>query len=89
LQKPLIFRRFFAHAIVGEPLARRSRWHLEEPYTKPQMDKILHHIFNGAVALIRVPLLLLLMTSIVISLVRRPRRELAPVRVPESLPPPA
>jgi hypothetical protein len=56
--------------------------------TETRMDKALHHIFNGAFGLIRVPLLLLLMTSIVISLVRRPRRELAPVRAPESAPPP-
>jgi hypothetical protein len=57
------------------------------------MEKILHHIFNGAFGLIRVPLLLLLMASIVISLVRRPpgRLEPAPGRksVPESLPPSA
>jgi hypothetical protein len=54
------------------------------------MDKVLHHIFNGAFGLIRVPLLLLLMTSIIVSLVRRPRRaELAPARAPEPTPPPA
>jgi hypothetical protein len=52
------------------------------------MDKVLHYIFNGAFGMVRVPLLLLLMASIVISLVRRPRRELAPVRVRNSLPPP-
>ena len=52
------------------------------------MDKVLHHIFNGAFGLIRVPLLLLLMTSIVVSLVRRPRSpEPAPARVRPPLPP--
>lgn len=52
------------------------------------MDKVLHHIFNGALGMIRVPLLLLLMASIVVSLVRRPRGELAPAQVRKPLPPP-
>ena len=45
------------------------------------MDKTLHRIFNGAFALIRGPLLLLLMASIVIALVRQRPVSLAPVRV--------
>ena len=57
------------------------------------MDKALHHIFNGAFGLIRVPLLLLLMASIVISLARRRPGRLEPAEarksVPDSLPPPA
>ena len=53
------------------------------------MDKLLHYIFNGAFGVIRVPLLLLLMASIVISLVRRPRGELEPAQAHKPLPPPA
>lgn len=51
------------------------------------MDKILHAIFNGAFALIRGPLMLVLMTSIVISLARHRPSDLAPARAPRPLPP--
>jgi hypothetical protein len=51
------------------------------------MDKILHAIFNGAFALIRGPLLLFLMASIVVSLVRQPHARLAPVRARKRLQP--
>jgi hypothetical protein len=55
------------------------------------MDKILHAIFNGAFAVIRGPLMLVLMTSIVISLARRTPTRLAPARarrpLSRSLPP--
>jgi len=51
------------------------------------MDKALNTIFNAGFSLIRGPLLLLLMASIVISLVRRPRRELAPARAQKAVPP--
>jgi hypothetical protein len=51
------------------------------------MDKILHAIFNGAFALIRGPLMLALMASIVVSLVRHRPAELAPARVRRPLPP--
>ena len=44
------------------------------------MDKVLHHIFNGAFALIRGPLLAVLMASVVVSLVRQRPRQLARVR---------
>jgi hypothetical protein len=53
------------------------------------MDKTLHAIFNGAFALIRGPLLLVLMASIVVSLVRHRPAELAPARARKSLRPPA
>ena len=51
------------------------------------MDKILHAIFNGAFALIRGPLMLVLMTSIVVSLARRSPARLVPARVRRPLPP--
>ena len=53
------------------------------------MDKILHAIFNGAFALIRGPLLVVLMASMVVSLARHRPAELAPARVrrPRPLPP--
>jgi hypothetical protein len=51
------------------------------------MDKTLHIIINGAFTLIKAPLLLLLMASIVISVVRRRPRELAPAPVRKPLPP--
>ena len=51
------------------------------------MDKILHAILNGAFALIRGPLMLVLMASIVVSLVRRPSARLAPARIRRPLPP--
>ena len=55
------------------------------------MEKILHAIFNGAFAVIRGPLMLVLMASIVVSLVRQPPARLAAARVrrpsPRSLPP--
>ena len=45
------------------------------------MDKILHILFHGAFALIRVPLMMLLMASIVVSLIRNPTGQLVPARV--------
>jgi hypothetical protein len=55
------------------------------------MDKILNAIFNGAFALIRGPLMLVLMASIVVSLARHRPAELAPARMrrpdSRSLPP--
>jgi hypothetical protein len=51
------------------------------------MDKVLHAIFNGAFALIRGPLMLVLMASIVVSLARHRSAELAPARIRRPLPP--
>lgn len=51
------------------------------------MDKFLHSLFNGAFALIRGPLIFLLMASVVISLVRQSPARLARVRVRKQLPP--
>ena len=50
----------------------------QEPYV---MDRILHILFHGAFALIRVPLMMLLMASIVVSLIRNRTGQLVPVRV--------
>ena len=44
------------------------------------MDRILHTLFHATFALIRAPLMMLLMASIVMSVVRHPSRQLAPVR---------
>lgn len=51
------------------------------------MDKILQTIFNGTFALIRGPLLLVLMASIVVSLARHRPAELSPARVRRPLRP--
>ena len=51
------------------------------------MDRFLHSLFNGAFALIRGPLIFLLMTSVVIALVRQSPARLARVRVCKQLPP--
>lgn len=51
------------------------------------MDKFLHSLFNGAFALIKGPLIFLIMASVVISLVRQSRARLVRGRVRKQLPP--
>jgi hypothetical protein len=52
------------------------------------MDKVIHSLFNGAFAVMKGPLLFLLLVSIVLALVRHPPGRLAAVRVrnPRRLP---
>jgi hypothetical protein len=51
------------------------------------MDKFLHSVFMGAFALIRGPLIFLILASIVVSLVRHSPARLAHARAPKPLPP--
>jgi len=51
------------------------------------MDKFLHSVFIGGFALIRGPLIFLILASIVISQVRRSPARLAPARASKPLPP--
>ena len=51
------------------------------------MDKFLHSVFIGAFALIRGPLIFLILASVVISQVRRLPARLVPVPARKTLPP--
>jgi hypothetical protein len=51
------------------------------------MDKIVNSILTAAIAVLKGPLFVLLLVSIVVSLVRHPTRRLVPARPRRPLPP--